>query len=103
MSTATYATGTHLTDHYAPDFHKQVTSGDRVFDLTATTLEGGRRYALEVTAVDEDGHQVTHLTAVVAATALAQTRWMFGRIVDEVRSARKRMGVDDHRMKGRAY
>jgi len=100
MSTATFPTGTHVADYYAPDFHKQVTSGDRVFDLTATTLEGGRRYALEVTAVDEDGSQVAHLTAVVAATALAQTRWMFGRIVDEVRNARKRMGVDDPPRRG---
>ncbi|HEY1175004.1 MAG TPA: hypothetical protein VGF17_02515 [Phytomonospora sp.] len=95
MTTATFTKGTHVADIYAPDFHRQVNSGDRVFDLTATTLEGGRRYALEVTATDEDGAQVSHLTAIVAATALAQTRWMFGRLVDEVRNARKRMGVDD--------
>lgn len=100
MTTATFTTGTHVADVYAPDFHRQVTSGDRVFDLTATTLDNGRRYALEITATDEDGAQVSHLTAVVAATALAQTRWMFGRIVDEVRAARKRMGVIDEPPRG---
>ncbi|MEV0651017.1 hypothetical protein AB0I28_37770 [Phytomonospora sp. NPDC050363] len=93
--------GTDLTDLYAPDFQRQVRNGDWTFDLTATTLEEGRRYALEVAALGEDGEPVAHLTAVVAATALAHTRWMFGRLIDEVRCARKRMGVEDPSESGR--
>ena len=68
----------------APDFQTEVAMGDRRYELSAFRLRDGRQYALEITGTDTEGEILAQVNALVSANELRRTKWMFGRLTDEV-------------------